>query len=178
MSSSTFVPSPSLYIVRANKQKNGSASRWELSRPKDNELPKLFLSAAKQEGENENGDATFAWRRYNKDDKTWSNTDKSVSMKLGTSDIGELLAVISGRKNAVGNGKGLFHENPKGNSTLDFKLWGKENEDPSGFLITITNKGIDNKEAVRISHTLSFGDAENLRIFLQRALVDINNWHL
>lgn len=169
-----FVNLPSFSVHRANKDKNGAASRFQLAK-RDNKYM-LFLDVAKQNGElDQNGNATFAWRRWDKDNKQWENEDKAVVVKLGQADIGEMLAVISGRKDAVASGKGLYHENEKGNSSIDFKTYGKANEAPTTFLLTVTSKKQDAKEALRISHSLSFGEAEVLRVFLQQALLAIGD---
>ena len=168
---------PSFAVYRANKDKNGAACRFTLAPAKENRGPSLFLDMAKQTGEDENQNASFGWRRWNKESRAWDNTDKCVSVKLGTADIGELLAVISGRKDAAGsNGKSIFHTNDKGTSTIDFKLYGKQNEPPTTFMLSTSAKLNEGKEAVRISHSLSFAEGEALRVFLERALVAVNNW--
>lgn len=169
---------PSFNMYRANKNGNGAASRLQLSkktnaRGYDEVL--LFLEVAKQNGANDNGDAMFAWQGGKN-----SMDGGSVTIKLGTVDVGEILTVISGRKPCVGdpNGKfkGLFHQNAKGNSSLDFRVYAKDGQDVCYALSA--SKKVGDSEAVKVNHLVSFGEAETLRVFLNTALVQMNGWEL
>ena len=165
-------------MYRANKDKNGAASKFNLSKKPDDNKCQLFLEMAKQTGENENKDAVFGWRQYDSTSKTFNNLDKSVSMKLGTADIGELLAVISGRKDFAGTGKGLYHENQRGHTTLEFRLYQKDKDSPAlGFILSTNSVNKETKDSVKVSHVVSFADGEVLRVFLNNALMEINKWN-
>lgn len=162
-----------LSIFRANKSKNGAASRFQLSKKPDGKV-QCFLEMAKQVGElDANGNANFSWRGGKN-----ATQNGSVTVKLGLADIGDMLAVISGRKNQVGQeGKnGLFHSNDKGSTTLDFKIYVKDGE-PQCFALNSTSK-VGTGEPTKVNHLMSWGEGEALRVFLQSALIHMNNWDL
>lgn len=175
MATKTFVQKPSLSLFRANKSLNGHASRFELSKNRDGKV-NLFLEVAKQVGElDANGNANYAWSNSKNADK-----GTSVTIKLGNADIGELLSVLRGFKRAAGpeGGKfsGLFHKNSTGSSTLTFAVMESDGK-PTGYSLGATSK----KEAgdlVKCNHTVSFGEAETLRVFLERSLIEMNRWFL
>ncbi len=174
MATKTFTPQPTLSIFRATKTKNGYASRFQLSRKADGKTS-LFLEVAEQiDQDDANGNANYAWRGGKNSEK-----GVSVTLKLGNADIGELLAVLRGVKNIAGTetGKyqGIFHSNATGNSTLNFKVYEKDGKVTS-YLLDATNK--KNDKVTKCNHTVSFGEAELLRVFLERSLVEMNKWYL
>lgn len=175
MAEKTFVAQPSLSLFRANKSKNGHASRFQLSRKPDGKV-QLFLEIAKQVGElDANGNANYAWANGKNSAK-----GSSVTIKLGNADVGEMLAVLRGNKKAAGpeGGKfsGLFHKNANGSSTLKFNLMESDGK-ASGYSMAATSKK-EASELVNCSHSVSFGEAETLRVFLERCLVEMNRWFL
>jgi len=146
-------------LYKARKDGNGVASQWSL-RP---DKRCVFFEMAEQTGKNENGDATFGW-----------GTNK-LTFKLGISDIGEVLAVISGLQDGVGpkdiSGahKGLFHSNPKGNSILKFGL-GKNGM----YNVYLSVKRDDQQQA--LFHTVSNGELCVLGVLLRKATELIHKW--
>lgn len=178
MAEKSFVQFPSLSIFRANKSKNGHASRFQLSRKfVDGKLKvTLFLETAKQVGElDANGNANYAWGNSPNKDK-----GQSVTIKLGNADVGELLAVLRGVKKMTGSDSGnfkgtLFHKNTNGSSTVGLGLMEQDGK-VTGYSLSVTKK--TDKDNIRCSHSVSFGEAELLRVFLERSLVEMNQWFL
>lgn len=116
----------------------------------------LFWVASPQIGKDTEGYAAFAWK--DKDDQ------RSVTLKLGEPDIGELLAVLNGRKKQVGGDKGIFHQNDKGNTSFTFSY----NEQYNNFNMRLAKK-VDGKVTV-VQHTISVPEAEILRVLLEEAV--------
>jgi hypothetical protein len=118
--------------------------------PKGFEDVCLFLVMARQiPSDNEN--AAFAW----------SDENNVVKLKLGDPDVGELLAVLRGLKSEVGTGKGLYHQNSKGNSSLNFSY----NQEKNSFFLAGSSKRGDN--LVKISHMVTVGEAMILQVLLE-----------
>src|SRR6476661_202055 len=86
-------------IYRANSQGTGSATKWQLSHKPDEKYNQwmVFLVAAKQTGKDENDNASFDW-------------NNNITVKLGIIDVGEILAVLSGAKNSLGQKGSLYHQ--------------------------------------------------------------------
>ena len=124
-----------------------------------------FLVSSPQEGEDQNKNAKFSWS--NKDDK------KSVTMKLGENDIGEMLAVLNGIKNKAGTDSGIFHQNPNGNTTLSFEY--NNANDRKYYSLRLAKKGKDGK-LVAVSHLVSVGEAQILKVLLERIILTTYNW--
>lgn len=150
-------------VYRAKNSGDGSASQWSLGSKKNC----VFLEMANQKGNNEKGNANFDW-------------ENKLPFKLGESDIGEILAVLSGLKKGVGppttkdgkpSNKGLFHSNDKGNAILHFaeddsqKIWVR---------LSVQKKG---EEAKKITHCMSQGEACVLHTLLRRAIEVMYRWH-
>ena len=114
----------------------------------------------------EKGQAAFAWRE--KDDK------KSVTLKLGETDIGELLAVLNNEKPEAGQtgGKfpGIYHQNQNGSTTFSFKK-----AEGKGYYIRLAKKP-NGGELTEVKHTLSFGEAQILKVLLERAVIERYQW--
>lgn len=150
-------------VYRARNSGDGSASQWSLGSKKDC----VFLEMANQKGKNEKGNVNFDW-------------ENKLPFKLGESDIGEILAVLSGLKKGVGppttkdgkpTHKGLFHSNDKGNAILCFaegesqKIW-----------VRLSVKR-DGEETRAITHQMSQGEACVLHTLLRRAIEVMYRWH-
>lgn len=155
-------------IYKPRKDNDGSASSFEITENWKNkrkfDTVKIFLVGAKEiESDGEN--SAFAWS-----DKE-NHSDKIINFKLGQSDLGELLAVLNRRKNSAGSGKyGIYHENQKGNSALQFKWL----EDKQTFSLRLSSKVGD--DLTVISHYVSVAEAEELKVLLERAVVKLFGW--
>jgi hypothetical protein len=145
-------------IYKPNNQKSGSASQLDYrknTRGKRSEVV-LFWTITQQTGEDDNGNASFAWD---------SDKSKTIKMKLGLPDVGEILAVLKGRKDAVGTGKGLFHKNQNGNSVLQFCFVGATDKVPDRFSLRISTQDTQ-KNSLAINQTISIGEGVVLEQFL------------
>lgn len=148
-------------IYRANKAGNGAASQFTVKLKKNenntNEV-QFFWTMAKQAGE----------KKFD-----WQNKNASINFKMGVGDMCDMIAVIGGRKTEVGpgNGKGRFHENPKGNTVLKFAY----NKEKNIYQIGLSSKR-ENQENVSLYHSLSIEEAMGLLIVLQDAVSLSYNW--
>jgi len=92
-------------------------------------------------------------------------------MKLGISDIGEILSVLNknqdgvGPKNDSGIRKGLYHKNQKGNTILTFTYI-----DTSEIFGIRLSKKNGNDPVQKFQHMVTVGEAETLKIFLNRCV--------
>ena len=128
----------------------------------------IFWTATNQTGEDANGNAKFDWRSEK------NPNGKQVIMSLGDPDVGELLAVLNGVKDRVGqpSGKGLYHQTSEtANSALTFER--RKSNDPTkfddGYLVKLSSKR--DGELIAVSHTLSLAEAEILRVILTDSIV-------
>lgn len=153
--------SKSFVLYKARNDGNGGASQFALSSDKNS----VFLEMANQKQDKDNnGNARFDW-------------DNKIRFKLGESDIGEILAVLTGLQSGVGpfdtaknKNKGLFHSNPNGNSILYF------GKDESGrFRIYLSVKRDEEKKSV--THAINKGEACILATLLRRAIEVMYYWH-
>lgn len=142
----------------------GAASQFDY-RPNSKKPEAIaFWTITKQTGEDENGNARFAWD----DDKS-----KTIKVKLGLPDIGEILAVLKGIKPAVGTGKGLFHKNANGNTSVTLSyVDGNGDDNKRRYAVKISSQGAD-KTVVSIAHSLTLGEGVILEQFLN-GLVEAN----
>lgn len=160
-------------IYRANKNKTGTASSWQLSFKEDRKFDQfnLFLNITSQApADDENGNAKFNWK-----------TEQEIIVNLADNDIGNLLSTLEGRKNECN----IFHESPKGgNKTISLKRVEEkpEKEDrrypnENAFYLNVAYKG-DDKSSPLIKHSqsLTFAEASILTTLLRRALERIYDW--
>ncbi len=162
-------------VYKPKKTNDGAASKLELrvdlkEREKDGKKftvrnVLIFWVSSKQTGMDANENASFGW----------DDDDKQVTIKLGEVDLGEILAVLNNQKDATGGSVGtyagkLFHKNERGSTT--FSLAKGKN---GGYYVGITKK-IGANPAVQISHTLTFGEAEILRVVIESAIRHIYMW--
>lgn len=139
-------------IYRMNKSNSGCAIALQLSYKKDNEYDKyqMFLIGANQLKENNsNGDATFDWKN-------------PITVKLGENDLGEILAVLEGRKDAVGYKNGLYHETPGGGSKI-INFQAVEN----GYSLNISAQDKE-KNLKKVFLTLTHGEASIMAVLIKR----------
>lgn len=142
----------------------GAASKWNLSYKKK-ETDKgtfgqwmLFLEVSRQIAKDADGNDRFDW-------------DNAIKVKLGEADIGELLAVLQGRKNSVGTKGSLYHQTPGGGN----KVIGLSVSDKGGYNLTVSSQDKD-KNSNRLFHSLTDGEAAILQVLLQRAVEIIFEW--
>lgn len=147
-------------LYKARNDGSGAASQWNLGSKGDC----VFLEMANQKGKDDDGNARFDW-------------ENKIRFKLGETDIGEILTVLDGLKDAVGpfdtlkgKHKGLFHSNQSGNAILGF---GKG--DNGRFRIYLSVKRGEEKTVVQ--HTISKGESRVLSILLRRAIEVMYQWH-
>lgn len=164
--------SKSFRIYKPNKQGTGAATEWQLSR-KDTKYNNVmfFLVGAAQDGKDENDNSKFSWQ-----DKS-----RSVTMKMGEFDIGEILSVLNGLKNSAGTDKGIFHKNEKGNTILSFSKYFRKDEKSGeevfiGYALRLSKKQNDGGTAFQVQHLLTFSEGEVLRVLLGEALKEIYGW--
>lgn len=146
-------------IYRANKSANGNAVQFEtrFKEDKENKYNNEFLTflvGAKQIGVNDNGDGVFGWKPE----------QGVITVKMGLNDLGEMAAVLEGRKDSVGTKGSLFHETPGGgNKVVSFSA--SEN----GYTLKISAQ---DKEKNKTEVYLNLGQAEgaNLLVFIRKSV--------
>lgn len=163
---------PEFRIYKPTQSNSGAASalqiklaevdgRWELQ---------LFWTATQQiPSQTEN--ASFAWK----------NKEKTVIIKLGDPDVGEILAVIYGIKDSVGRkdakdkpGKGLFHKNATGNTTMSLQEQTDEKSGEISYRVRLASKKGD--KLIQVSHTITIGEAIIIRKLLEQWIVSSYGW--
>lgn len=151
-------------IYRPNKNGNGFASAWQLSYKEQNKYDKyqMFLVVAPQVGLDDNENAKFDWK------------DKSITVKLGENDIGEILAVLDRRKESVGFKGTLFHQSPNGgNKVIELK----NAEKGDGYYFKVSQQTVDKEKIGPYSHIISGADAAILSQLLKYAIGLIYGWN-
>jgi len=149
----------SLKMYKARKDGSGVASQLDMNVNSKS----VFLGMANQDGPIKDNKSKFDW-------------EKQIRFKLGMQDIGEILAVLEGRQDGVGQvhsdtGKhrGLFHQSENGNAVLYFTR-GRS----TGFYIKLSvRRGEDQRE---LQHTMTNGEGVILGILLKNAVSAIYNW--
>ena len=98
--------------------------------------------------------ATFDWER-------------KLTVKLGFSDICELLAVLEGRQEKAGGARnGLYHESEKAVTVISFT----RNAERGGHLVGISRKDKEGGLLVRLHMALGEAESVGLRCILQSGL--------
>jgi hypothetical protein len=145
-------------FYRANKSNNGVALAFQLAKkPKGNFLDVMvFMSFARQTGYDENGNGSFDWQN-------------SIKVKLGETDISELLAVADRRKPQVGTKGSLFHKTAKGDKTISFS------KTDNGYSLGVSSRDTG-QEPVRMYTNLSDADICILSVMLKKALEVMYGW--
>ncbi len=149
----------SFCIYKARKDNKGVASQFSFNAQKK----AIFLEMADQMSTmDENNNATFDWK-------------SKICFKLGVNDIGEILAVLHGIKNAVGamsNGNygGLYHKNKEGDAILTFT---KDSEKRNFYIRLSIRRGDVNK---KMQHSISHSEGMILAILLKKAVESIYEW--
>jgi len=165
-------------IYKPNSKGSGAASKfqcrtkWKTIDGVDYGELILFLEASQQTGFDSNKNASFGWSTNNE-----KSRGKSVTMKLGLPDIGEILLVLKGRKKFVGpepkEGRkiepGLYHQKAKGNTSLRLK-WSE------GRLYLNLSSQDENKNVVKVSHSITTAEAAVLESLLEHFIVEYHRW--
>jgi hypothetical protein len=119
-----------------------------------------------------NEEKSTLWLTFIPEGPEGFDSKRSIVAKLGVQDIGEILAVITGRREGLGvkNEKNYF-------SGLIHKM--RDSQDSSIIYLNPTEKGYSlalgvkrggAEQATRMSVGLNTGDMENLRVFLEWVL--------
>jgi hypothetical protein len=164
-------------IYKPNSKNSGAATKFQCRVKEvgkgDKKYPELFLfvEMAQQTGTDENDNAKFDWAGKE------NPNPKSVTMKLGLPDVGEILLVLMGRKKFVGpepkEGQkiesGLFHQNNDGNTSMRLK-W------DNGKLYLNLSAQDKAKNLVKVSHSITMAEAVVLEHLLQHFIVAYHAW--
>ena len=165
-------------IYKPNAKGSGAASKfqcrtkWKSVDGVEYAYLILFLESAQQTGFDSNKNASFGWSTNSE-----KNKGKSVTMKLGLPDIGEMLLVLKGRKTFVGpepkEGRkiepGLYHQNKHGNTSLRLK-WSE------GRLYLNISSQDKNKNVTKVSHSITTAEAAVLESLLENFVVELHGW--
>ena len=165
-------------IYKPNSKGAGAASKfqcrtkWKTIDNVDYADLILFLESAQQTGFDSNKNASFGWSSNSEKGK-----GKSVTMKLGLPDIGEILLVLKGRKQFVGpepsNGRkiepGLYHQKLKGNTSLRLK-WS------DGKLYLNISSQDEKKNITKVSHSITMSEAAVLESLLDGFVKEYHGW--
>ena len=162
-------------IYKPNSKGSGAASKfqcrtkWKSVDGVDYADLILFLETSQQTGFDSNNNASFGWSSSGSKDKK----SKSVTMKLGLPDIGEILLVLKGRKQFVGpepkQGRnvepGLYHQKQNGNTSLRLK-WSE------GRLYLNLSSQDASKNVIKVSHSITTAEAAVLESLLDHFVVE------
>ena len=97
---------PQLHIFHANGRGTGCAVKMELHPAHDDVDGSIMMSLANQKSvASTRTFATFDWER-------------KITVKLDFSDICQMLSVLRGRVESIGDGKGLYHTSPTGSTKI------------------------------------------------------------
>jgi hypothetical protein len=148
-------------MYKGRKDGTGFASQFNLN----TKSGAVYLEIACQSGKmDKDNNATFDW-------------ENKARFKLGISDIGEILAVLSGWQNGAGpihpeTGKhrGLFHQSAKGNAVLYFT---KGNT--TGFFMKLSIKREDDNR--ELQHNITNSEGMVLAILFRSAVEAIYRWY-
>lgn len=166
----TTVYYPEYRIYKPNTSKTGAASKLQLKVKQERfREVYLFWEATQQTGLDDKGNASFGW----------DNPLKKVTFKMESNDIGEVLAVLNGKKIFAGmpakDGKGgsIFHKNANGNTV--FKFSKMEKEGSIAYWFEISSKK-NSGELVNVKHVISVAEGEILKVILTDAVSCMYNW--
>ena len=164
-------------VYKPNKSGSGAASRLEMKVVEEQREGlkgnsflyrdgQLFWVSSPQTGTDSKGNATFAW--------SVSGDTQSITLKMGETDVGEVLAVLNNEKEEAGQsgGKfsGIYHQTSKGSTTFNFKK-----ADGKGYYIRLAKKP-NGGSLTEVKHTLSLGEAQVLKVLLERAIQQKYQW--
>lgn len=120
----------------------------------------FFLEMANQkqaaaEGEKGRRHASFDW-------------EKKVTVKMGFSDVCELLTVLEGRREQAGNGQqGMYHQTTDTNTLISFR----RSAEQGTYLLNVSKRKSDGAQLFKGFIALSEAEAVGLRAVFQSSLV-------
>ena len=121
----------------------------------------VFMSMAPQSGQQDAaGNPTFLWK------------EKKITVSLGETDVGEILAVLRGWKNEVGTKGCLYHESPKGGSKMINFSKGQN----GGFYLQVSHKDKEGNKHGPYSVILSDADSVLLLVLLEKVILEMYGW--
>lgn len=140
-------------IYKANKNKNGAAAQFKMSR----DQTCLFLELAKQTADMKSS-APYDWK------------NQRILVKLGPPDIGKMLALLHGTLPLPAKGGDpdlkLYHQTDKGNKVITMR------RQPLGYYLEVSAS--ENNIKIRMPVTVDEG--ELLAIVLRKAYELILGW--
>lgn len=159
-SNAAYWPKP-LSIYHPNAKGTGAALQLE---PRVNRRPNdrancFFLELASQKtgtgvANGQRVPASFDW-------------ENKITVKLGFHDLCEILAVLEGRQDRVGQPRnGLYHDNGSANTIISFQY----ESDRKGYALGLSRKAADETQSRRIGLLLSEAEAIGIRHILQIGL--------
>ena len=139
---------PNLQMFHANGRGTGSAVKMELHPAHDDVDGCIMMSLANQKSvASVNGGvrtfATFDW-------------EHKITVKLDFSDICQILTVLRGRNESIGDGKGLYHSSPAGAT----KIMLRHVVEPRPMYSLEVYRDIPNKPDAQFGVHFLFSDAE------------------
>lgn len=147
-------------VYKPKNDGNGTAIAWQLSYKEANKYNPwtMFLVAAKQVGQDNNGNAKFDW-------------ENGFTVKLGDADLGEIIALLEGRKRFLGSKGSLFHQTPSGGN----KVISIEPND-YGYIVSVSAQDENKTNLGKISNSMTHGEASLLLVLLKKAVENIYGW--
>lgn len=147
-------------IYRSNKDNNGFASAWQLAHKPENKYEPyiFFLTMAKQIGLDDKDNAKYDW-------------DNSIKVKLSEFDLGEVIAVLDGRKASLGYKGSLFHQSPNGSNKV-IKL----DSSDKGMRLSVSGQTAEKVPIGNFFQTLGEGESVILSVMIKRAIVQMYGW--
>jgi len=147
-----------LSFYHANSKGAGTAVQFELrmNRGDEQRYDCCFLDIAHQktvaaQGEGGRVPATFDWSR-------------KATVKLDFADICEMLTVLEGRREHMGNGQnGIYHETASASTLVSLK----KNAEAGGYLLGVSRKRRDGEQLFKGHILLSEAESVGLRCALQ-----------
>jgi len=167
---------PEHRVYKPQKSGTGAASSLQMvmKEVKGRYETQLFWIATQQiPSENEN--AAFAWK----------DKGKTVTIKLGDPDIGELLAVLNGAKDSMGRkesafidkpGKGLYHQSPAGSTTMTLQVYKNEKTGEWSYSMRLASKNKEGK-LTEVKHQITVGEAQIIKLLLEHYVVASYGWN-
>lgn len=142
-------------IYKANKNNTGSVLQVKIANKRDC----MFLELARQV-------------RPINDPKPYDWDNTRITVKLGESDIGKLLALFGGSLPPNPDPKKedlmLYHQNPKGNKVIKIKKQAR------GYYLKVSVKEQNHEDAIAVP--IGWDEAELIKIALRRGYEIILGW--
>lgn len=139
---------PDYAVYKPNSRGSGGVMRFSLNRGK----AAVFVDAALQ-----SGDRAFDW-------------ENKMTMKWALSDLGQVVAVLSGREDQTK----LFHQSEKANSV--FEMIRQDDPKRMPYLLTLSRQCLDGQSVKKVFLPLNHGEAAILEVALKRAIEGLLKW--